>query len=365
MALRLLLLAALLMAGHAAGADGRSAAQVAFDSGNRAGAAAMWREAAERGDAEAAFKLAQMHDVGLGLPRDLGAAMRWYRAAAERGHAPAAFNLGLILDGGGRREAAAAWYGHAAAAGHARAQYNLGLLHAAGDGVLANPDLARAWFEKAGLTPAAPPSSVVAPAEAGPPMALGELRAGGTASLVWSAPPAPDGRVFAVEWVILDGPEAGTRGTAETTLSAVLIELPEAGRAAWRVGRAGSEATGAWRRLPDGAAPPALAAPSAPPVEIRVARGDDAALGLARDLIAALAPRGLSVRLVRASAPIERTTVVAGPGARGLAEDIAAFLPILSARDVATQDVAGAVVSIGGRAHAPEPPALLVERTSR
>jgi TPR repeat protein len=51
---------------------------------------------AEAGDAEAQYRLAQLHSTGDGAPHDLEAAARWYRAAAEAGHETAAYRLGFL-----------------------------------------------------------------------------------------------------------------------------------------------------------------------------------------------------------------------------------------------------------------------------
>jgi TPR repeat protein len=59
--------------------------------------AAKWfRKSAERGFAEAQFRLAQMTAIGQGIPQDNTEAAKWYRKAAEQGIAGAQFNLGTM-----------------------------------------------------------------------------------------------------------------------------------------------------------------------------------------------------------------------------------------------------------------------------
>jgi len=75
------------------------------------------RKAADAGDAESAFDLADRHDNGKGVNRDKAEAAKWYRKAADHGHAPA--------------------------------QYNLALLHRDGQGVERNHAKSAEWFRKA------------------------------------------------------------------------------------------------------------------------------------------------------------------------------------------------------------------------
>ncbi len=55
-----------------------------------------FRKAAERGDAEAQYNLALMHDRGIGVEENDTEAMKWYRKAAEQGYAKAQYNLGMM-----------------------------------------------------------------------------------------------------------------------------------------------------------------------------------------------------------------------------------------------------------------------------
>ena len=60
-------------------------------------AMACLRPAANRGQAEAQFKVGVMFDQGWGVGKDDRAAAKWYRCAASQGHAKAMFNLGVKL----------------------------------------------------------------------------------------------------------------------------------------------------------------------------------------------------------------------------------------------------------------------------
>ncbi|WP_244060855.1 tetratricopeptide repeat protein, partial [Aeromonas caviae] len=57
---------------------------------------AWWRKAAEQGNAEAQFNLAQMYGKGKGVAQDIQQVVTWLRKAAEQGNAEAQFNLGVM-----------------------------------------------------------------------------------------------------------------------------------------------------------------------------------------------------------------------------------------------------------------------------
>ena len=48
-------------------------------------AARWWREAADKGDAIAQYRMGFLYEEGRGVPRDVLMAGLWYRGAAERG----------------------------------------------------------------------------------------------------------------------------------------------------------------------------------------------------------------------------------------------------------------------------------------
>ena len=91
------------------------------------------REAAERGDAEAAVKLGESYMKGEGVERNEEEAVKWFRLAAEQGDADAQNRLGCCYwDGKGvsidLRKAVKWWY-LAAQQGHEEARNNLGEQH--------------------------------------------------------------------------------------------------------------------------------------------------------------------------------------------------------------------------------------------
>jgi TPR repeat protein len=68
--------------------------------GDYSRAAASFRKAADRGEAEAQFKLALMYEEGRGVARDDRQAVKWYLKAAEQDHALAQLRLGKMLFAG-------------------------------------------------------------------------------------------------------------------------------------------------------------------------------------------------------------------------------------------------------------------------
>ena len=120
-----------------------------------AAAAAWYLTAAERENADAQFHLAEMSRKGIAIPHNYPQTVAWYRQAAEKGHATAQYVLGMA-DGCGKAtsedcERAAEWvrYQEEAKKGHAEAQYQLGLLYGWGQGVPYDYIQAKAWFLKA------------------------------------------------------------------------------------------------------------------------------------------------------------------------------------------------------------------------
>ena len=226
----------------------------------------IWLALVDGGNAEAAYRLGLLAELGRGTAQDTTEAYRWYRRAAESGHAVAEFNVAIMEDSG-RGTAhdiadAAAWYGRAAARGNSRAQYDLGLLYETGEGVPRNPAAARAWFHLAaasGLsaasaklddtpdqTQAALPAQSAAAASAAPllpaipvaPAAGGVVGMGPDRSIeiVWSAPRQPLAVRYFLQVVTRDGgPEREIQAEYVTATAAILHLDPAAQGYFWRV----------------------------------------------------------------------------------------------------------------------------------
>ena len=81
----------------------------AWQRGDHAGAVAIWRNLAGKGDADAAFNLGQAYRLGRGVPADSSQAKKWFEAAANKGHVDAQVSLGLLLFDNGDRAEAMSW----------------------------------------------------------------------------------------------------------------------------------------------------------------------------------------------------------------------------------------------------------------
>ena len=110
------------------------------------------RPEAERGNAEAQYRVGLMYEYGKGFPLDKPQAVSWLRKAATQGHVAAQVELAVIYaigDGVKQDDVQAVnWFRTAAEQGNAIGQYNLGLLYAKGQGIKRNDAQAIAWFRK-------------------------------------------------------------------------------------------------------------------------------------------------------------------------------------------------------------------------
>ena len=66
---------------------------LAYEHGDYATAARIFRPLAEQSDALAQYQLATMYNEGKGVPKDIAEAIKWYRLAAEGGNLLAQNNL--------------------------------------------------------------------------------------------------------------------------------------------------------------------------------------------------------------------------------------------------------------------------------
>ncbi len=109
------------------------------------------RKAAERGDANAQYRLGSCYSNGDGVETNEVEAVRWYRMAAEQGHAGAQGCLGMCYANGDGVETnkaeAVKWYRKAAEQGEGHAQFWLGMFYYFGDGVNQNKEEATKWFD--------------------------------------------------------------------------------------------------------------------------------------------------------------------------------------------------------------------------
>ena len=129
----------------------------AWQRADYAGAVAVWRPLAEKGDADAQFNLGQAYRLGRGVPLNLGAAKTWFERAARSGHLDAETTLGLLDFQNGDRAEGLKWLKQAADLGEPRAMLVYGTALYNGDGVAQDHVLGYAYVSRAaaqGLAPA-------------------------------------------------------------------------------------------------------------------------------------------------------------------------------------------------------------------
>jgi TPR repeat protein len=152
-ALRVCTLLVALSASHTAVAQA-DPARLAYDREDYSAAAALYAPRAEKGDAEAQYRMGMMARFGWGVDKDAEAAARWLRKAAEKGHPLAQAELGTMyrLGRGVATDAqeAARWLRSAALAGVGIAQLSIGRMYRDGVGVQRDLVEAYAWFTAAG-----------------------------------------------------------------------------------------------------------------------------------------------------------------------------------------------------------------------
>jgi TPR repeat protein len=142
----------------------------AWQKGDTAGAVAIWRPLAEKGDPDAAFNLGQAYRLGKGVPLDLAQAQDWLERAARKGHVDAQATLGLLLFQNGNRVTGMRWLKSAAEAGEARALLIVGTALYNGDGVQPDPVTAYAYVSRAAAQGLAPAQATLADMDAAMPL---------------------------------------------------------------------------------------------------------------------------------------------------------------------------------------------------
>lgn len=130
-----------------------AAARDAYEHERYAEAMALYRPAAERGDADAQLNMGLMLARGLGVAEDPAGALAWFEKAAAQGDAAAQAYAGLFYANGSGtarddRKAFEA-FRKSAQAGNPRGQYLLGISYLEGRGTQLSLDDAKRWLTEA------------------------------------------------------------------------------------------------------------------------------------------------------------------------------------------------------------------------
>ncbi len=108
---------------------------------------------AEKGNAEAQYKVGEMYELGRSVPKDIPNALIWYEKAADQGHVKAGYKiLFLEIQSSGLNDFSKTQLGvlrQEAASGNPDAQYFLGKMYASGVGVPKSLNNALTWLNKA------------------------------------------------------------------------------------------------------------------------------------------------------------------------------------------------------------------------
>jgi uncharacterized protein len=202
----------------------------AWQKGDTAGAVAIWRPLADKGDADAAFNLGQAYRLGKGVPPDLAQAQGWLERAARKGHVDAQSTLGLLLFQNGNQVSAMRWLKAAAEAGEPRALLMVGTALYNGDGVPADPVAGYAYVSRAAAQGLAPAQATLADMDAVMPL---EQRQKGVelAQQMASAKKAPAVPKIAAK----SAPAAPKAAAVKPTPPPLPVKVPVMASGKWRI----------------------------------------------------------------------------------------------------------------------------------
>jgi TPR repeat protein len=207
----------------------------AWQKGDHAGAVAIWRNLAEKGDADAAFNLGQAFRLGRGVPADSAQAKKWFEAAANKGHVDAQVSLGLLLFDSGDRGAAMSWLKKAANKGEPRALLVVGTALFNGDGLKQDPILGYAYVSRAAAQGLAPAKTTLA--EMDKILTLDERKRGVALALDMAKTSAPPETK----------PKAAPKAVPSTASASKATAAPKADSQLAATAKAQASARGVWR----------------------------------------------------------------------------------------------------------------------
>ncbi|AWB09906.1 TPR repeat-containing protein [Thermodesulfobium acidiphilum] len=111
-----------------------------------------FKEASEKGNADAMYRLGWMYEYGRGTYQDDKMAFKYFKEASEKGNADAMYHLGLMyLHGQGTYQddkMAFKYFKEASEKGNADAMYRLGWMYEYGRGTSQDYKMAKYWYEK-------------------------------------------------------------------------------------------------------------------------------------------------------------------------------------------------------------------------
>ncbi len=163
------------------------------------------RRSARQGLPAAQYRLAKLHERGIGVPRDFFEARSWTEKAANGGNTKAMHDLAVFYadgEGGPQSYAAAAeWFRKAADYGVVDSQYNLAVLYENGLGISPSQAEALYWYEVASANgDASAPGNVATLREALPLEQAQQAQRRASSWSVTPADPAANGQFGMQTW---------------------------------------------------------------------------------------------------------------------------------------------------------------------
>jgi hypothetical protein len=194
----------------------------AWQKGEHATAVSAWTPLAAKGDADAAFNLAQAYRLGKGVPIDLARAQSYFEAAARKGHVDAATTLGILLFQNGNRTGGMRWLRRAAEAGEPRAMLLYGTALYNGDGVASDPITAYAFVSRSAAKGLGAGQATLADLDQAMPLA--QRQKGLAMAEAMLARPAPAAK-----------PKSAARSTVALTVKSAPLAAASSDSGGWRI----------------------------------------------------------------------------------------------------------------------------------
>ena len=121
--------------------------------GDHAGAAVLFRQAADAGNSTATYEMGYLYENGDGVRKDEAQSAQWYTRGARMGNAASEAAVGQLYEYGNQVQenwdTAAQWYTKSAEQGYVMGEFRLGRAYQYGVGIAININAAEQWYERA------------------------------------------------------------------------------------------------------------------------------------------------------------------------------------------------------------------------
>ncbi len=124
-----------------------------YRAGDHAGAAVLFRQAADAGNSTATYEMGYLDENGDGVRKDEAQSAQWYTRGARMGNAASEAAVGQLYEYGNQVQenwdTAAQWYTKSAEQGYVMGEFRLGRAYQYGVGIAININAAEQWYERA------------------------------------------------------------------------------------------------------------------------------------------------------------------------------------------------------------------------